>query len=161
MQTCPYRTLMRYKRWAMNDLYAAISENIGQIGQADRIVILQLLDHIQAVDEIFSHNLTARPHGHLAPRSVELPAFETLADKARSIASWYVDYADNVTPDQCDEVIEFSFSSGAPGKMTRSEMLLHVASHSIYHCGNVGLVLYKNGIKRLPGPMTDFLASER
>jgi hypothetical protein len=34
----------------------------------ERILVRRLLDHIQAVDEIFSHNLNARPHGHLAPR---------------------------------------------------------------------------------------------
>jgi hypothetical protein len=34
----------------------------------ERILVRRLLDHIQAVDEIFSHNLNTRPHGHLAPR---------------------------------------------------------------------------------------------
>jgi len=68
MFTLPYRTLMHYKRWATNGLNAVIAENLDRMPADERILVRRLLDHIQAVDEIFSHNLNARPHGHLAPR---------------------------------------------------------------------------------------------
>jgi hypothetical protein len=64
-----------------------------------RIAQLRLLpDHIQTVDETFSHNLEAWPHGYCAPRSTELPSFDALASKARSTADWYADYADALRP---------------------------------------------------------------
>lgn len=161
MLNCPYSALLRYKFWAMNALYAAIGNHLDRIAEADQILILRLLDHINAVDDIFSHNLEGRPHGYSAPRSAELPAFEALADKAGRMAAWYADYADTLTPERRDEMVDFTFSNGAPGRMTRGEMLLHVASHGIYHGGNIGVFLHKYSIEPLPGSMTEFLEMER
>jgi hypothetical protein len=73
MFTLPYRTLIHYKRWATNGLNSVIAENLDRLAADERVLVLRLLDHIQAVDEIFSHNLEARPHGYRAPRSAELP----------------------------------------------------------------------------------------
>jgi uncharacterized damage-inducible protein DinB len=151
---------MHYKRWATNGLNAVIAENLERMPADERTLVLRLLDHTQAVDEIFSHNLEARPHGHLAPRSVELPSFEALASKARSTADWYVDYADALLSEEVDEAIAFSFSNGESASMTRGEMLLHVAMHAAGHRGQVALLLQKNGIQPYPDRMTDFLRAE-
>jgi uncharacterized damage-inducible protein DinB len=59
-----------------------------------------------------------------------------------------------------DEAIDFSFSNGEPARMTRGEMLLHVAMHSAGHRGQVALLLQKNGIEPFPDRMTDFLQAE-
>ena len=66
MFTLPYRTVIQQKRWATNGINSVIAENLERIPDDDRILIRRLLDHIQAVDEIFSHNLEARPHGQSA-----------------------------------------------------------------------------------------------
>ncbi len=160
MFTLPYRTLVHYKRWATNGLNSVIAENLERIPDDDRILIRRLLDHIQAVDEIFSHNLEARPHGHQAPRSAELPSFDALASRARATGDWYADYADALQPDEVDEPIAFSFSNGEPARMTRGEMLLHVAMHAAGHRGQVALLLQKNGIVPWPDRITDFLRAE-
>lgn len=160
MLTLPYRTLMHYKRWATNGLNAVIADNIERIAADERFIVLRLLDHIQAVDEIFSHNLEARPHGYRASRSAELPSFETLAIKARSTGDWYADYTDALMPERVDEMVAFSFSNGEPARMTRGEMLLHVAMHAAGHRGQVALLLQKNGIQPYPDRITDFLRAE-
>jgi uncharacterized damage-inducible protein DinB len=157
MFTLPYRTLMHYKRWATNGLNAVIAETLERMPQDDRFLVLRLLDHIQAVDEIFRHNLEARPHGYRAPRSVELPSFDALASKAQSTADWYADYADALMPEEVDETVTFSFSNGEGASMTRGEMLLHVAMHAAGHRGQVALLLQKNGIQPFPDRITDFL----
>jgi uncharacterized damage-inducible protein DinB len=160
MFTLPYRTLMHYKRWATNGLNSVLAENLERLPADERILVRRLLDHIQTVDEIFSHNLEARPHGHLAPRSVELPSFDALASKARATADWYADYADALLPEEVDEAIVFSFSNGEPANMTRGEMLLHVAMHAAGHRGQAALLLQKNGIQPWPDRLTDFLRAE-
>ena len=142
MFTLPYRTLMHYKRWATNGLNAVTAENFDGIAADERILVLRLLDHIQAVDEIFSHNL------------------EVLAGKARATADWYADYADALLPEEGDEPIAFSFANGEPARMTRREMLLHVAMHAAGHRGQAALLLQKNGIQPWPDRMTDFLKAE-
>jgi hypothetical protein len=57
MLTLPYRTLMHYKRWATNGLNSALAENLDRLPADEQILVRRLLDHIQTVDEIFSHNL--------------------------------------------------------------------------------------------------------
>lgn len=161
MPAYPYDTLTRYKRWATNALNAVVAHHLHRIGEPDLMLIRRLLDHIQSVDAIFRDNLQGRPHGHGAPRSAELPAFETLARAAAVTADWYVDYADRLTPAQRDETIDFFFSNGSPGRMSRGDMLLHVATHGTYHRGNIGIILQKNGIEPNADRLTDFLAAER
>ena len=160
MFTLPYRTLMHYKRWATNGLNEVVAENFGRIPADEQVLVLRLLDHIQVVDEIFSRNLEAQPHGYRAPRSAELPSFDVLADKARATADWYADYADALLPEEVDEAISFPFSNGEPARMTRGEILLHVAMHAAGHRAQAALLLQKNGIQPWPDRMTDFLKAE-
>jgi uncharacterized damage-inducible protein DinB len=160
MFTLPYRTLIHYKRWATNGLNAVIAENLDRLPADEQFLIRRLVDHVQAVDDIFRHNLEARPHGYLAPRSAELPSFDALASQARATADWYADYADALLPAEVDEAIAFSFSNGEPARMTRGETLLHVAMHASGHRGQVALLLQKNGIQALPDRITDFLKAE-
>ena len=160
MLTHPYRTLMHSKRWATNGLNAVLAENLGCVPADEQVLVLRLLDHIQVVDEIFRGNLEARPHGYQAPRSAELPSFDALADKARATADWYADYVDALSPEKMDEAIAFSFANGELARMTRGEMLLHVAMHSGGHRGQVALLLQKNGIQPFPDRITDFLEAQ-
>ncbi|MPZ35405.1 MAG: hypothetical protein GEV13_31275 [Rhodospirillales bacterium] len=160
MFTLPYRTLIHYKRWATDGLNSVIAETLDRIAADERILVLRLVDHIQAVDEIFRHNLEARPHGYRAPGSAELPSFDVLASKGRATADWYADYADALLPDEVDEALAFSFASGEPARMTRGEILLHVAMHAAGHRGQIALLLQKNGIQPWPDRLTDFLRAE-
>ncbi len=160
MFTLPYRTLIHYKRWATNGLNAVLAENLDRVPAHEWTPVLRLLDHIHAVDEIFSHHLEGRPHGYLAPRSAELPSLDALASKARATGDWYADYADALLPEKVDEAIAFSFANGEPASMTRGEMLLHVAMHAAGHRGQIALLLQKNGIQPYPDRIPDFLRAE-
>jgi uncharacterized damage-inducible protein DinB len=160
MFTLPYRTLIHQKRWATNGLHAVIAETVDRVPADERVLILRLLDHIQVVDEIFRHNLEARPHNYAAPRSPELPSLDALAARARATADWYADYADALLPEEVDEALAFSFANGKPARMTRGEMLLHVALHAAGHRGQAALLLQKNGIVPWPDRLTDFLGSD-
>jgi uncharacterized damage-inducible protein DinB len=160
MFTLPYRTLIHQKRWATNGLNAVIAENFERLAADEQVLIRRLLDHIQVVDEIFRHNLEARPHGYGAPRSSELPSLQALAASARATADWYADYADALKPEEVDEALAFSFANGKPARMTRGEMLLHVAMHAAGHRGQAALLLQKNGIQPWPDRITDFISAE-
>lgn len=160
MFTLPYRTLVHYKRWATNGLNAVIADNLERLPPDERTLVVRVLDHVQVVDEIFRHHLEARPHAYRAPRSAELPPIDALAGRARAAGDWYADYADALSSDQVDEVIDFAFTNGEAARMTRGEMLLHVAMHAAGHRGQVALLLQKNAIQPWPDRMTDFLKAE-
>jgi uncharacterized damage-inducible protein DinB len=160
MFTLPYRTLIHQKRWATNGLNGVVAGSFDRLPADDRFLVLRLLDHIQVVDEIFRHNLEARPHGYRAPRSDELPSLDALTGAAQETADWYAGYADALAPDLVDEPISFAFSCGERAHMTRGEMLLHVATHAAGHRGQVALLLQKNGVQPFPDRVTDFLGAE-
>jgi uncharacterized damage-inducible protein DinB len=160
MRTLPYRTLLHCKRWATDGLNAVIADNLERLATDEQVLVKRLLDHVQVVDEIFRHALDGRSHGYRAPRSAELPSFEALAGAARATGAWYADYVDRLLPHQADEMVDFTFSNGETARMTRGEMLLHVAMHAAGHRGQVALLLQKNGIQPYPDRVTDFLAAQ-
>jgi uncharacterized damage-inducible protein DinB len=152
--------LLRYKKWADDGLYRVVRENLDRINEFDRGVVLQLLDHMHAVDSIFRHHLLGERHGYESARSREPMPFEVLAEKARALDDWYVDHARSLSEDQLDETVDFVFTSGAPARMRRGDMILHVALHGTYHRGGAGILLQKNGVTPNDDRLTDFLGAE-
>jgi uncharacterized damage-inducible protein DinB len=55
--------------------------------------------------------------------------------------AWYQDYLARIATADLAETVEFTFTDGDAGRMTREEMLMHVLMHGGYHRGNVGQVL--------------------
>ena len=102
---------------------------------------LRVLNHAHIVDRIFAANLQKKPHGYTASWSREPPAFADLASAIRKTDGWYLDYVSRLTPEELEEPIDFIFSDGGQGRMSREEMLAHVITHSGYHRGEVARLL--------------------
>ena len=92
----------------------SLPRHFDRVPADEQVLIRRLLDHIQVVDEIFRHNLEARPHGHTAPRSAELPSLDALATSARATADWYADYADALQPEEVDEALPSPSPTASP-----------------------------------------------
>lgn len=156
----PYSQLVGYKRWADRNLYEAVGDNMDKLPPDERAIVLRLLDHIHAVDRIFQHHLQGRPHAFKAPQSDKLPDFESLASSAREVDDWYADYVVGLTQEDLAQPVDFVFTNGAPARMRRGEIILHVCLHGTYHRGNAGVVLHRNGVVPGQDRMTDFLDAE-
>ena len=70
---------------------------------------------------------------------------------------WYIDYVARLNPQELEESIEFTFTDGAPGRMSREEMLAHVATHAGYHRGEVGRILTRLTGSSPPDTFTGYL----
>jgi uncharacterized damage-inducible protein DinB len=44
------------------------------------------------------------------------------------------------------ERIDFTFTDGAPGRMSREEMLMHVITHGVGHRGQISAVMLLNSV---------------
>jgi uncharacterized damage-inducible protein DinB len=152
-----YSQLIHYKQWADRGLYDVIGPNLERLDAADATVLLRLLDHISVVDSIFQHHLQGSPHGLKAPTSESVPDLAQLAHKAKALDDWYACYVDALPQSSFNEPVEFIFTNGTPACMSRGEIILHVCLHGIYHRGNVGILLHKNGIAPNHDRMTDYL----
>jgi uncharacterized damage-inducible protein DinB len=152
--------LIHYKKWADDGLYRVVAGHLDGLADFDKSVLLQVLDHVHAVDRIFQHHLLGKRHGYERARSREQMPFAVLAEQARELDDWYVDYVGALPEDRMDETIAFAFTNGAPARMRRGDMLLHVVLHGTYHRGNAGILLQKNGVAPNDDRLTDFLGAE-
>jgi uncharacterized damage-inducible protein DinB len=134
-------SLFKYKAWINEQLFAAVGRLDPVAHQAERHTAIRILNHVYVVDRIFTAHLTDSSHGYTAPNTPETPKLEALASAVAASDAWFVDYARSVTPAKLAEAVAFRFTDGDGGRMTREEMLLHVATHGAYHRGAVGRIL--------------------
>lgn len=134
-------SLFRYKAWADNGLMASLAE-LGADRPLDGVdTALHLLHHAHIVDRIFVANLQRQPHGYRATETPDLPAREALFDAIGETDRWFVGYVERLEPLDAREPVEFLFTDGSPGRMSREEMLAHVIAHASYHRGEIGRIL--------------------
>ena len=134
-------SLVRYKAWADEQLIAGLAELGPDCPPDDAATALGLLNHVHIVDRIFVANLQGRPHGLRATGSPETPPRDALFEAVRETDRWLVAYVERLDTCAAGEAIDFRFTDGSPGRMSREEMLAHVAAHGGYHRGEIGRIL--------------------
>lgn len=70
---------------------------------------------------------------------------------------WYVDYVSRLTPEDLNESVDFTFTDGVLGRMSREEMLSHVVLHGGYHRGAIGRIMAQLSIT--PGRARDAIVA--
>ena len=78
-------------------------------------------------------------------------------ESIEAVDDWYRAYVGGLSLDEFDDYVDFTFTSGKPGRMRRSEILLHVCLHGTYHRGNAGAVLQLKGLTPSRDSITDYL----
>ena len=140
------QTLTRYKAWA-DDVFLSV---IATLPEAELVAprpiyfgsLIRTLNHSYSMDFVWQCHLLGKPHGLTTRNPVDHPAIEDLVASQRRMDTWYVDYADSLSHDQLDELVEFEFIGGGNGAMSRGDILLHVVNHTTYHRGHVADMLY-------------------
>lgn len=131
-------SLFDYKAAAGRELFDALLEAEPIIATDTLRRALRILNHAHIVDRIFLAHLEGRPHGCSGSWEPEAPALADLAQSVAEVDGRYRVYLASLDDDALDEVVPFTFTDGQAGRMTRAEMLLHVATHASYHRGEAG-----------------------
>ena len=143
------RTLMRYKAWANELVFAAAAKlPEGELTAPRKILfgsMLRTLNHVYAMDEVWRAHLEGRPHGYTTRNPEACPPFAELRVAQRAMDAWFVGYSDSLSDARQAEAVSFRFIGGGPGTMSRRDILLHVANHGTYHRGNVASMMYQAG----------------
>ena len=139
--------LTRYKAWADNILYDALSEiPLEQLTTKRPMLfgsILRLLNHVYTMDIAWKHNLEKAPH-QLKTRSPELtPNFTDLRSLQSEINQWYKEYANGLSMKQSQDEITFTFIGGEQSSMRQCNVIQHIVNHATYHRGHVEGALYQ------------------
>ena len=150
-----YATLLRlfhFKAWADD----ALLERLAGLGEDSQVARLSLraLHHSYIVDRIFAAHLAGRTHEYATTDPGAGPSLAWLSSELRRSDREYIDYVSALDRTRLEERIDFVFTDGAPGRMSRAEMLMHVVTHGVGHRGQVSALMLLNGI----GPAEDGFA---
>jgi uncharacterized damage-inducible protein DinB len=140
MSTKTLISLFGYKAWADSELFALLAtlpeEHAEQLHTS-----IRTLNHIYVVDRLFRARLSGEPSPFDATNTKVTPSLTQLREDVESTDAWYLNYVSAISEAELSEVLDFSFTDGDPGRMSKEEILLHVLTHGGYHRGNVGQVL--------------------
>ena len=121
------------------EFLAALAE--APLSADNRRIAMRTLNHIHTVDRIFAAHLRGEPHGFEASNTAHTPTLDELRASVEQVDGWYVDYVRSLAPEQFEEVLDFRFTDGDAGRMSREEILAHVIHHGSHHRGNVGMLM--------------------
>ncbi|MGC0151413.1 DinB family protein [Chromobacterium vaccinii] len=157
MSTELFASLFRYKAWADEELHAMVAALDPAAHVEQRHAAIRILNHIHVVDRIFAGNLRRLPHGYAATNTPETPEAAALLAAVRETDDWYVGYAAGLSGAELAEIVDFTFTDGDRGRMSRAEMLMQVITHGGYHRGAAGRVLFQCGVQPPRDLYTRFL----
>jgi uncharacterized damage-inducible protein DinB len=140
MSTNTLISLFGYKAWANSELFALL--NTLPEKHADELhTCIRTLNHIYVVDRLFRARLGGEPMPFDATNTKATPSLGQLREDVEATDAWYRKYVSSLAAKVASEVLDFTFTDGDRGRMSREEILLHVITHGGYHRGNVGQVL--------------------
>ena len=154
-QVSTLERIFTYKAKANDEILAAMRQ-FDEASPAKEIAV-RVLSHTYAVDQIFAANLRRAQHGYTSPNPSHTPALEELVAAIKTSDQWYVDYVSRLDEAQLAERIDFTFTDGLPGRMSREEMLMHVTVHGEYHRGQISLIMMENSITPPGDGFTSYL----
>ena len=149
------RRMFRYKAWANDELLRALAK-LGAESPITKLAI-KALSHTYVVDQIFAAHMRRKDNAYASANLSQMPTLEDLSADIRASDREYVDYVSGLDSDQLADQIDFAFTDGAPGHMSREEMLMHVITHGVGHRGQVSAVMLLNSVTPANDGFTTYL----
>ncbi|WP_370677355.1 DinB family protein [Pleomorphomonas sp. PLEO] len=136
-----FQQLYSYHAWANSELFDKLALVEDERHRDELQAMLALISHAYVVARIFAGHLEGVAHGFTSDNLEQPPALGDLRAAVAATDTWYLDYVRQVSPAALAEAVDFTFTDGDQGRMTREEMLTHVVLHAGYHRGEVGRLL--------------------
>ena len=147
--------LFRYKAWANDQLLTALARLDDK--SAITPLAVKALSHTYVVDRIFAAHMKREAHAYTSANLTDMPTLRDLSADLRKSDQAYIDYVSTLDADQLAEPIDFVFTDGAAGRMSREEMLMHVITHGTGHRGQVSAVMLLNSAAPAKDGLTTYL----
>jgi uncharacterized damage-inducible protein DinB len=147
--------LFKYKAWANDELLNALAR-LGEESPVTGLAV-KALSHSLVVDRIFAAHMKRVAHPYTSANPNEMRTLKDLSADIRECDRAYIDYVSTLDDTQLAERIDFTFTDGAPGAMSRQEMLMHVITHGMGHRGQVSAVMLLNSVSPAKDGFTTYL----
>ena len=158
------KLLAVYNAWADQTLFAAMTElPEGILYQKTKTLfgsMVGTLNHNYQVDLIWQAHLSGKQHGFTSRRDALHADFEDLVAAQTGVDQWFINWAEQQTPNTLAETLHFRFTSGQPAQMQRGVMFLHVVNHKTYHRGWVSQMFFDVGAKPPGTDLSVFVTRE-
>lgn len=149
-------SLFGYKAWANSELFGLLSTLPEKHAECVH-TCMRTLNHIYVVDSLFRARLSGESSPFDATNTKATPSLARLREAVEGTDAWYLTYVSSLGEKEALEVVDFTFTDGDEGRMSREEILLHVVTHGGYHRGNVGQTLKSIAIAPPRDQYTRFL----
>ena len=149
------KRLFQYKAWA-NDAVLTALAGLGEECPVTTLAV-KALSHTHVVDRIFAAHLRQDRHSYTSANLEHQPALADLSADIRAIDREYVACVSTLDDGQLSERINFAFTDGAPGCMSREEMLMHLITHGAGHRGQVSALMLLNSMPPAKDGFTTYL----
>ena len=150
-------TLFEHKAWCNRELIAALRAVPRETDFGQLAVILFTLDHTHNVDLVFKARLEGKEHGMTSVIANALPKLDTLGPAMAATDAWYVAYAKDASDAVLGEIVDFTYTDGDKGRMTKGEMLAHIVTHGASHRGAIGKMLETLKVRGASDMVTTFM----
>jgi uncharacterized damage-inducible protein DinB len=134
------KSLFGHKSWANAELFDLLATLPAEHSE-QLPTCIRTLNHIYVVDRIFRAHLSGESRPFDATNTTATPSLGQLRSDVETTDAWYLKYVAALAAPALSEILDFTFTDGDRGRMSREEILHHVLSHGGYHRGNVGQVL--------------------
>jgi uncharacterized damage-inducible protein DinB len=138
--------MLGHHAWANAELLDTLARLDPVAHAAESAAARRLMGHIALVGRIFQAHLSGRDHGLVSDMPEATPDLAALVAETAAVDHWYLSYVAGLTRAALDEAIAFGFTDGQRGRMSRAEMLAHVALHGGYHRGEIGRLVGGLGV---------------
>lgn len=149
------KRLFQYKAWANDALLTALAV-LGDESPVTNLAV-KALSHTHVVDRIFAAHLRRGGHSYASANLSQMPTLTDLSADIRISDREYVDYVSRLDGDRLAERIDFTFTDGTPGRMSREEMLMHLITHGAGHRGQVSALMLLNSVAPANDGFTTYL----
>ncbi len=128
-----------YKRWADKRTLEAINTIDPEAFPDSFSFVLQQLNHMVIVEDLFKSRLKGEPAPHDSTNTEVVPGFSELSKRLITSGDWYISFVSS-SPD-IEQEFTFTFADDRNGRMTVQEILFHIVNHGSYHRGNIAHAL--------------------
>jgi uncharacterized damage-inducible protein DinB len=128
-----------YKVWADARTLGAIENIDKDVFPESYAFVLQQINHMVIVEELFKSRLTNNLPPHESTNTEVVPGFDNLKKRLVVSGDWYKSFVAKY--ENGSESVSFIFADGRQGSMTVDEILFHIVNHGSYHRGNIAHAL--------------------